>query len=306
MKVFTCITARLLVVFVAFSLSCSKDSKSPTEPSSEIHEIHGITFASIPGGTFQMGSNDGDSDEKPIHNVTLDGFEMSTTEVTNAQYCAYLNEVLATGDITATRSIVTGATGEYKEKMYIFLYGKYYGYPSYNNECWISYNNSTLSVRSGKENWPVVYVTWYGAKAFALYYGLDLPTEAELEYAARGGKQYKYGTDDGTISTSKANYWDTGIKYPVDVGSYPANPFSLYDMSGNVWERCNDWWGDYSSDSVTNPTGPQTGSFRVIRGGGWFDITFGCRSAARVGLHPLFGSSSIGFRVVRRPGGKTY
>ena len=119
---------------------------------------------------------------------------------------------------------------------------------------------------SGKEIWPVVYVTWYGAKAFALYYGMDLPTEAEWECACRGGKQYPYGTDDGTINDSKANY-NENIGHPVAVGSYPSNPYGLYDMSGNVGEWCHDSPGSYSSESVTNPCGgPPWSSFEPREG----------------------------------------
>ncbi len=110
-------------------------------------------------------------------------------------------------------------------------------------------------MKSGYENWLVAWVAWYGSKSFADYYGLDLPTEAEWEYASRGGKQYMYGTADGTISTSTVNYWDTGIKHPVAVGSYPKNPFGLYDMSGYLWEWCSDWYGSYTSGSANNPTG---------------------------------------------------
>ena len=83
-------------------------------------------------------------------------------------------------------------------------------------------------------------MTWHGAKAFALHYGFDLPTEKEWEYAARGGKQFEYATDDNTIR-SKMNFCGAkGDDHPIDVGSYPPNPFGVYDMSGNVSEWCND------------------------------------------------------------------
>jgi formylglycine-generating enzyme required for sulfatase activity len=192
---------------------------------------------------------------------------------------------------------VKGATGVYSGQEYIYL-SYLSDYPD--ATCWIKYAGGTFTVETGKENYPVVWVTWYGSKAFALYYGLDLPTEAELEYACRGGKQYKYGTDDGTLSTSKANYWDNGVHHPVDVGSYPANPFGLYDMSGNVWEWCHDWYGIYPSGSVTNPTGALSGSYRVTRGGGWLYDGSYCRSADRGGGNPGGGYYHVGFRVVRR------
>ena len=165
---------------------------------------------------------------------------------------------------------------------------------------------------SGFEMRPMVHVTWYGAKAFALYYDADLPTEAEWEYACRGKKQYKYGTDDGTLSTTKAYYSPSISKSypPVDVGKYPANPLGLYDMSGNVWEFCNDWYGSYSSEGVSNPTGNQTESNRVIRGGGSNSLenkaSLELRSAKRNSSEPGIRNYYLGFRVVRRPGGVTY
>jgi formylglycine-generating enzyme required for sulfatase activity len=258
-----------------------------------------INFVSIQGGTFQMGNvenaSEGTSDEKPVHTVTVSGFEMGVYEITNAQYAKYLNEALVSGDVTATSSSVKGAKGAYSGQEYIYLSESY----DSNNKCWITYSGGAFSVVSGHEKWPVVYVTWYGSKSFALYYGFDLPTEAEWEYACRGGKQYKYGTYDGTISSSKANY-NSNVGYPKDAGSYSANPYGLYDMSGNVWEWCHDWYGSYSSGSVTNPTGAPTGTSRVIRGGGWDIYDIFCRSAFRYSNDPDYGSPSVGFRVVRR------
>jgi formylglycine-generating enzyme required for sulfatase activity len=264
----------------------------------------GISFVSIPGGTFQMGNVEnaieGASDELPVHTVTLTGFEMSVCEITNAQYCAYLNAAQASGDIQVTSGDVYGKTGSWSGRRYLDI-----GYGSGQNMCRIIYSGG-FYVTSGYANWPVVAVTWYGAKAFAAYNGMDLPTEAEWEYACRGGNQYKYGTDDGTISSTKANYQST-IGHPVDVGSYPANPFGLCDMSGNVWEWCHDWYGTYPSGSVTNPTGAQTGSSRAIHGGGsWLNYTGDCRSAHRNFNTPDYTDWGQGFRVIRRPGGVVY
>ncbi len=284
-----------------------------------------LTFVSIPGGTFQMGDEVGDLNQKyqclPVHTVTLTGFEMSVYEITNTQYCAYLNAAKASGDITVVEEVrfgvwpscpyVKGAMGAYSERMYLQMYYSSLPPNVYPNNCWIRYSNNTFTVETGYENWPVVWVTWYGAKAFALYYGLDLPTESEWEYACRGGRQYKYGTDDGTISTTKANYnCSSGYCHVVNVGSYPANPYGLYDMSGNAWEWVHDWVGTYPSGSVTNPTGAQTGPSHVLRGGQFSDDASYCRSALRYGPPVDFldigGANSTGFRVVRRAGGVTY
>jgi formylglycine-generating enzyme required for sulfatase activity len=260
----------------------------------------GIIFASLPSGTFQMGDveDGGYLNEKPVHTVTLSGFEMSVYEITNAQYAQFLNEALTTGDITVIGSIVKGVNGIYRDAEYIYLGGINSSYPD--TRCWITYNYSSFHTVIGHENWPVVWVTWYGAKAFALYYGLDVPTEAEWEYACRGGKQYTFGTDDGTLNTNKANYWNTGIRHPAAAGSYPPNPFGLYDLSGNVSEWCHDWLGTYPGGSVNNPCGLQTGACRTVRGGSWdYDSTF-CRSANRNNVPPYEKDSDIGFRVVRR------
>jgi formylglycine-generating enzyme required for sulfatase activity len=257
--------------------------------------IQGITMVSIPGGTFQMGSTTGESIEQPVHQVTVSSFQISAYEITNAQYAVYLDSALASGEISATTSSVTGASGDYSGQEYIHLSGRY----DSNNKCWISYDGSSFSVETDKENWSVVYVTWYGSKAFAVKYGLDLPTEAEWEYACRGGKQYEYGTDNGTIDTLRANYHWASLGL-TNVGSFFANPFGLYDMSGNVWEWCNDWYGKYSSENVTDPQGPTSDSFRVLRGGGWDSNASQCRSAGRFYDYPPSGLSNIGFRVVRR------
>ncbi|MBN1292002.1 MAG: formylglycine-generating enzyme family protein [Candidatus Latescibacteria bacterium] len=279
---------------VAWETVIASDYQESNGGGGEPHEYKNITFVTIPGGTFKMGNiendPDGYSDEKPVHSVTLSGFDMSTTEVTNAQYAVYLNEALASGDITATISSVTGKTGDYSGREYLDLD---------DSACEISYSNSRFSIDYGKEDRPVIEVTWYGSKAFALYYGLDLPTESEWEYACRGGKQHKYGTDDGTINSSKANY-NRNVDNTTDVGSYPANPYGLYDMSGNVWEWCHDWYGSYSSASATNPTGAHTGSYRVDRGGSWCDSARYCRSAFRSYNNPCGRVSVIGFRVVSR------
>jgi formylglycine-generating enzyme required for sulfatase activity len=261
------------------------------------YEYKGIVFVSIPDVAFQMGDETGDlmSACRPVHTVTISEFEIGVYEITNAHYAKFLNEAKATGDITLAGSTVKGAKGTYSGFEYMYLLGSY----NENNKCWITYSANQFSVASGKENWPVVFVTWYGAKAFALYYGLDLPTEAEWEYVARGGRQYKYGTNDGTISSANANY-GLNIGSPKEVGGYPPNPLGLYDLCGNVWEWCHDWFGPYQDGGVSNPSGPQTGSFRIARGGSWFIGGDYCRTADRNHDSPITGAGSMGFRVVHR------
>ena len=249
-----------------------------------------------------MGNEDGDLVDtcRPDHSVTVSSFEISIYETTNAQYAQYLNEAKANNTVTVTSETVTGTSGRWNRQEYIYLSGDDSSFPD--NDCKIVYSDHTFSVKAGYENWPVTWVTWYGAKAFAEHYGFDLPREAEWEYACRcGDQQYLYGTDDDTIDISKANYWDTGIKHPVAVGNYPHNPYGLYDMSGNVWEWCNDWFDDYTSESATNPTGPWSGSRRILRSGCWINGDLVCRSEFRSRNNPSDRDGYVGFRVVRRP-----
>ncbi|MBN1294659.1 MAG: SUMF1/EgtB/PvdO family nonheme iron enzyme, partial [Candidatus Latescibacteria bacterium] len=256
----------------------------------------GINFVSIHGGSFSMGSKNGGSDEQPVHTVNLDDFDMSEKEITNAQFCEYLNAAIAAGDIKiASNSMVVGLTGDYASEEYLNLAMD----DDVFNKCWIRYGGGSFTVEPGKENWPVVAITWYGAKSFCQYFGLELPTEAEWEYAAKGGMDYEYGTDDGTIKLSNANFVNEN-QHPIDVGNYAPNPYGLYDMSGNVWEFCNDWYGPYQKDDATNPTGPTAGTMRVKRGGGWVNEAELCRSALRSSYNPGYNGPHVGFRVVRR------
>jgi len=261
-------------------------------------DIHELMFAAIPAGSFEMGSDAGEADQQPAHTVTLDEFEMSIYEITNEQYSDYLNAALAAGDITVTAEKATGAKGDYSGQEYIRLTG------ALNTlvKSRISYQNGVFSVESGREYLPVIYVSWYGARAFAEYYDLDLPTEAEWEYAARGGKQYDHGTNDGTINSNNANYYRF-FSVLTDVGSFPENPYGLCDMSGNVWEWCSDWYGDhyYSSSPENNPTGPSEGVYRISRGCDWYTrVATELLVLYRKTDLPVTVSPYIGFRVVRR------
>ncbi len=258
-----------------------------------------IAVASIPAGTFMMGSPSSEVSrrtDEAQHEVTLSAFRMSKYEITNAQYAAFLNAM------GVDRYGVWASAPVYNTQTLI-----------YSNSSWgLTYSNSKWVPVVGYENAPVTFVTWYGAAEFATYAGGSLPTEAQWEYACRAGTTTPFNT--GSFLTNlQANYnWaypynngtNTVTTYPGKiqaVGTYAANAWGLYDMHGNVWEWCNDWYGTYPTTAQTDPTGAATGSGRVVRGGCWFNDALTCRSAFRNNSNPRNNIVNIGFRVVFVP-----
>jgi len=246
-----------------------------------------LDFVPVAGGTFQMGSNDGENDEQPIHMVTLSSFEISKYETTNSQFCEFLNDIGCNSD------------GSYND-------------PEYDNVEYIDMDDADVQVNytggqfvpeSNKDDFPVIEVSWYGANAFALWAGGRLPTEAEWEFAARGGNQ----TDGYTYSGSNniddvAWYSGNSDSHTHEVGTKASNELGIYDMSGNVWEWCHDWYDAsyYSSSPENNPQGPASGTYRVLRGGSWVNDAGYCRVALRGRNYPGYTSYDVGFRVVRQ------
>ncbi|MDP6940709.1 MAG: SUMF1/EgtB/PvdO family nonheme iron enzyme [Planctomycetota bacterium] len=268
----------------------------------------------IAGGTFEMGDhfNVGWSAEQPVHEVTLDTFYMDQYEVTNQKFADYLNSAFAQGMVTVSGGRVYQVGGSGNEICYL------------NNG--LTWNGSSFQIDSGKTNHPAVYMTWYGACHYANWRssednftpcydettwdcdfqadGYRLPTEAEWEYAARGGAHnpyYQYPWNRNDINYGDANYdYTPNIGSTCDVGNYAPNGYGLYDTSGNVWEWCNDWYDSsyYSNSPNTNPTGPTTGSNRALRGGAWFNLDINLRSAGRGHNEPTSRNGSYGFRLL--------
>ena len=235
-----------------------------------------------------MGSSSGGSDESPVHRVTLDAFSMSKYEITNKQYCAFLNE-----------------QGNESEggREWINLAGSYNG-----EKCRIYKRFGRFYVKSGYEGHAVIYVSWYGARAYCTWLSkkigkeVRLPTEAEWEYAARGGKKSRGYTYSGSNTVGEVAWYDVNNDDSVlvqKVGGKSPNELGLYDMSGNVWEWCSDWYDEdyYSSSPSRNPKGPSLGDYKMLRGGSLIYDAPICRVAFRINVGPDNRTDDFGFRV---------
>ena len=227
--------------------------------------VGGVTFKMklVEAGTFQMGSDTGESDEAPVHYVTISkDYYMGETEVTQALWKA-----------------VTGYSPTSGGSSWSSTYGLGDNYPAYN----IDYDN----------------VLWFITKLNSMTgENFRMPTEAEWEFAARGGNKSKGYTYSGSNTIDDVAWYDdnsSGKTHPVKTKA--ANELGLYDMSGNVYEWCSDWLGTYSSSAQTDPVGPTTGTFRVFRGGSWDNNDARTRCAYRFGLHPSAYREYIGFRL---------
>lgn len=257
-----------------------------------------IQTVSIPAGSFTMGSPLSEANrqtDETQFNVTLSAFRMSKYEITNSQFAAFLNKKNVGSDGKNT-------VGNYPNQALIHESAISYDYG-------LHFVNSKWVPVSGYENAPVVYVTWFGAMEYARYVGGSLPTEAQWEYACRGGTITPFYTGV-CIDNNQANYWwlypygtctnsgSNGLGRTLSVGTYPANAFGLFDMHGNVWEWCSDWYGVYPSTDKSNPIGADVGTERVFRGGSWREDGRGCRSARRGNGGPGSYTDAIGFRVV--------
>lgn len=236
----------------------------------------------IEGGTFGMGSlvtePGRDRDEGPLHRVTLDGFWMGKFEVANGQYLHFQRESGYNGSADADSDYLEHIKGN--------------------------------SVMPTGHDHPVTWTTWKNAVAFCDWlstktgHAYSLPTEAQWEYACRAGSSTRFSFGNSVADLAKhAWYGANSAHRPQPVGRKLPNDFGLYDMQGNVWEMCLDWYSDsyYSTSPSHNPPGPDHGAYRVFRGGSWYSKGDYCRSANRVFDEPGNAHEYFGFRVVRIP-----
>ena len=246
--------------------------------------VNGVSFemVEVKGGTFTMGctseqGGDCDDDEKPTHNVTLSDYYIGKFEVTQELWYAVMGTTVK----------------QQRDKA-----------------------NTSWPMRGEGNNYPMYYISWNECQEFVRKLkqmtgqNFRLPTEAEWEYAARGGNKsrgYKYSGSNSidNVAVYAVNSYNKGNNHPDygthTVGTKTPNELGIYDMSGNVWEWCQDWYGDYSSSSQTNPKGASSGSRCVLRGGSWGNRAGNCRVSIRYYHYPGSGDSSSGFRLVLVP-----
>jgi len=243
--------------------STSTEAFTPTATPlpAEITDAFGAEMVLVPAGEFTMGN------EKTAHTVYLDAFYIDKYEVTNTLYkaCEENAHVCDPPPITSSST-----------------HSSYYEDSEFNN-------------------YPVIHVDWYMAKAYCEWRGGSLPSEAQWEKAARGTDERTYPWGE-VLDCNKANYGGC-IGDTTEVGSYEdgVNPYGLYDMAGNVLEWVSDWYDStyYAFSSSSNPTGPVSGSYRVLRGGAWGSSYSFVRSASRYWDGPSYTSSDVGFRCSR-------
>ncbi len=258
----------------AASIQVDKTVQQYIPERKEVKNIHPLLteMVVIPGGTFSRGSNEGNRDEHPRHQITLSSFAIDIHPVTNEQFVRFL-EVMGGEKDSNHNDIIRMRDSRIKR------------------------SSGKLIIESGYNKHPVVGVTWYGAIAYARWVGKRLPTEAEWEIASSGGVENTLYPTGHDIEKSQANYFSSDT---TPVMSYAPNGYGLYDMAGNVYEWCQDWYGyNYYETSVVepeNPEGPIQGVYRVLRGGCWKSLKEDLRCSHRHRNNPGTVNGTYGFR----------
>ncbi|MBM4033411.1 MAG: formylglycine-generating enzyme family protein [Planctomycetes bacterium] len=315
-----------LALLAALAGGCGEQSKQ------RVVDLGGgvkMTLVLIPAGSFTMGSTEAEikavlakwpeaneewfKDQKPAHKVTISrSFWVGKHEVTVGQFRRFSEATGYKTDAekgTGFKGAVVASEGKVKIAEDASWRNPYF---------------------KQADDHPVVCVSWNDARAFVDWLNATdkarpagasyrLPTEAEWEYACRAGTTtwYQWGDDpdkgkgwcNAADLTAKKTFpdwtvfnWDDGFLYTAPVGSFKANAFGLHDMHGNVWEWCQDWCGAYKEGDQKDPTGPESGGGRVLRGGSWLSLPGSVRSADRGRIHPGSRGRYGGFRLVLAPG----
>lgn len=334
------ILANMPIGVYRISWNTAYDHTNPAEDTKTLVTGETITFRGtympgrfiwIPAGTFVMGSPEDEPwryDFELQHSVTLTkAFYLYHSEVMNIEYAEMAQWAYDNGYCTATSaSLRDNLDGSIQELLDLSA-----------GICEIHFSEGTFTVEENMEDYPVMGVNWYGSVAYcdwmSLKQGLPraynhstwqcnnddpyraigyrLPTEAEWEYSCRAGTQTPFNTGECLGAGTQANYNgyypyadcpDGGYEgWTVSSRLYPPNNWGLYEMHGNLWEWCNDWWDHYDGYAKTDPVGPISGWTRVVRGGSWYFAAHFCRSASRYSLAdtPDECSEHIGFRPAK-------
>jgi len=257
-----------------------------------------IEWAEIPAGTFTMGSpstEPGRETNENEHMVILSSYKISKYEITVGQFKAFVD---ATGYVTDAVREKGGVLGSAMWTGREVVYKKEINW---------KYDTKGNIRPEAEYNYPVGHVSWNDAAAFAKWLGCRLPTEAEWEYACRAGTKTMFNVGN-CLSSEFANFnghseLDNCSKSQyaekiMPVNSFEPNAWGIYNMHGNVWEWCGDWYEEYPSSHQTNPKGAETGTRRVARGGSWSSNARDCRSANRNSRIPEYRNMGVGFRLV--------
>ncbi len=287
----------LLLLIMTIVACCAKIGEKTAKEKEGLKDM-----VLIPAGEFLMGSpsGEGENDEHPVHRVYVDAFYIDMYDVTNAQFKRFAD---ATAYVTDAEK--QGWAKAWNEKDWSNVKGANWRHPH--------------GAKSGIDqimNHPVVQVSWNDAVAYAQWARKRLPTEAEWEKAARDTDDRKYPWGNTKPNGGRCNFadsnadfnWsdkssDDGYQYTSPVGKYEdgKSSFGVYDMAGNVWQWCSDWYneGYYSDSPARDPKGPTGGEYHVFRGGSWSDKAEDLRAANRNGDDPSFRCDNLGFRCAQ-------
>jgi formylglycine-generating enzyme required for sulfatase activity len=249
-----------------------------------IVDAHGAAMVLVPAGEFLMGSESWSGSEKPAHTVYLDSYYIDQYEVSVGAYAEFLNEV---------GNQIEGVAG------------KAHWVEEPDPDLHLHRVEGVWQADEGRANHPMNEVTWFGARAFCEWRGARLPSEAEWEKAARGtdGRTYPWGEEEPTclMANFAGCYYDS-----VPVDSYPewVSPYGAYNMAGNVHEWTNDWYDPeyYANSPYENPTGPESGDYKIFRGASWFNGNFQTRTTYRYPKLPVLTYMANGFRCAKSVG----